>query len=440
MASRCYEIARSLSDAALCARARALQGAVSLHRGDLRSALDLLVDAERYAERGDDVVARVEVAALKGQVSFFTGSYGEALSHAERSVQLSDQTGDDDLRIYARRATCLVFGNVGVRDLEERVRGLLAAHDRRRRPLGGDDLAQRPRLLSTRRPATWRRPSARSSERSRWRGTRTAAPQLRHGPRALHPRRHPSARRPPRGGARRCGASDRAAHRQRRGQPLRARRDRARRGPGADGAGPVRRRPAVRRGRADAGSAIASRRSAASSSPPWPPSCAPPAGSRTPTTRSPASAELERQAFRELSELQLSLERATLETSAARLESDELAAKNRELAAGPRRARCFAPTSSRCSRSSCATRPSATGSPACTTAAISPASWSAPPRTGSTRRSPSRCWTSTTSSRSTTASATPPAIRCSCASPGCCSTSCARPTSSCAAAARSSWC
>jgi len=44
------------------------------------------------------------------------------------------------------------------------------------------------------------------------------------------------------------------------------------------------------------------------------------------------SAELEREAFRELSELQLSLERATLETSAARRESDELAAKNRELA------------------------------------------------------------------------------------------------------------
>src|SRR6202042_321016 len=125
VAIRCYEIARGLSDAALCARARAPQGAVSLHRGDLRSALDLVVDAERYAEGSDDMVARVEVAALKGLVSFFTVSYAEALSHAERSVQLSDQTGDEDLRIYARRATCLVFGNVGVRDLEERVRGLL---------------------------------------------------------------------------------------------------------------------------------------------------------------------------------------------------------------------------------------------------------------------------------------------------------------------------
>jgi diguanylate cyclase (GGDEF)-like protein len=44
------------------------------------------------------------------------------------------------------------------------------------------------------------------------------------------------------------------------------------------------------------------------------------------------AAELERQAFRELSELQLRLERATLEASAARQTSAALAAKNRQLA------------------------------------------------------------------------------------------------------------
>jgi diguanylate cyclase (GGDEF)-like protein len=44
------------------------------------------------------------------------------------------------------------------------------------------------------------------------------------------------------------------------------------------------------------------------------------------------SAELERQAFTELSELQLRLERATLEATAARSASAELAAKNRQLA------------------------------------------------------------------------------------------------------------
>jgi diguanylate cyclase (GGDEF)-like protein len=45
------------------------------------------------------------------------------------------------------------------------------------------------------------------------------------------------------------------------------------------------------------------------------------------------SAEVERRAFQELSELQRGLERATLETHAARDQSDALAAKNRELEA-----------------------------------------------------------------------------------------------------------
>jgi diguanylate cyclase (GGDEF)-like protein len=148
-ASRCYEIARSLGHEALCARARALQGAVSLHRGDLRGALELVVDAERHSERhserGDDEAARAEVAALKAQVSFFTGSYADALSHAERSVQLADRGGDLALRIYARRATCIVFGNVGVRHLEERIRHLLAltleAGDRWEESISRNDLA-----------------------------------------------------------------------------------------------------------------------------------------------------------------------------------------------------------------------------------------------------------------------------------------------------------
>src|SRR6202035_4082388 len=121
VAVRCYEIARSLEDATLCARARALQGAVSLHRGDLGGALELLVAAERYCERSNDAAAGAEVAALKAQLSFFTGSYTEALSHAELSVRLADDAKDRDLRMYARRTTCLVFGNVGIGDWGERL-------------------------------------------------------------------------------------------------------------------------------------------------------------------------------------------------------------------------------------------------------------------------------------------------------------------------------
>jgi len=330
VAIRCYEIARSLSDAALCARARALQGAVSLHRGDLRSALDLVVDAERHAEHSDDLRARVEVAALKGQVSFFTGSYGEALSHAERSVQLSDQTGDADLRIYARRATCLVFGNIGVRDLEQRVRGLLGltidSGNRWEETISRNDLAcyyQESGDLE-------------SAEREIEHALKVGATVP-----------------PPHNFAMGLVHSTRADIRLLGGRPAEALADAERAialltanseaNPYVLGV-TVRAEVQARMALGQFDDAQQSGEGALA----W-------LGDRVPQIRSlilstlatelraagrvesaydalARSAELEREAFRELSELQLSLERATLETSAARRESDELAAKNRELA------------------------------------------------------------------------------------------------------------
>ena len=125
-AIRCHETGRVLADDGLCARARALQGAVSLHRGDLQGALALAVEADRYAANSTEPAVRVEVAALKAQVNFFTGSYSDALRHAELALALADQGQDAALRTYARRATCLVFGNVGVSDWKERLEQLLA--------------------------------------------------------------------------------------------------------------------------------------------------------------------------------------------------------------------------------------------------------------------------------------------------------------------------
>jgi diguanylate cyclase (GGDEF)-like protein len=144
-AIRCYEIGRSSDDAALCARARALQGAVSLHRGDLPGALDVVVEAERYGGRSRDPVARVEVATLKAQLSFFTGAYAQAISHSEQAIRMADRSRDPELRIYARRATCLVFGNVGVRDWMERLGELLemtiAAGDAWEEAISRNDIA-----------------------------------------------------------------------------------------------------------------------------------------------------------------------------------------------------------------------------------------------------------------------------------------------------------
>ena len=124
-AVRGYESGRSLDDAGLRARARALQGAVSLHRGDLQGALELAVDAQRYLGQATDSAARCEVAALKAQVSFFSGSYADALREAELAVRVADESPDQDLRIFARRSACLVFGNVGVPDWEQRLEELL---------------------------------------------------------------------------------------------------------------------------------------------------------------------------------------------------------------------------------------------------------------------------------------------------------------------------
>ncbi|HTU98643.1 MAG TPA: diguanylate cyclase [Solirubrobacteraceae bacterium] len=330
VAVRCYEIARALPDASLCARARALQGAVSLHRGDLRSALDLVVDAERDAELGDDLAARIEVSALKGQVSFFTGSYADALSHAERSVALSDRSGDRDLRIYARRATCLVFGNIGVRDLESRVRGLLEltieSGNRWEETISRNDLAcyyQETGDLES---------AEREIERAVAVGATVPEPRsfamgLVHSTRA---------------DIRLLGgrAQEALADAERAIALLTVNQEANPYVLGVTVRAEVQARMAL--GQLD--DAQESGEGALA----W-------LGDRVPQIRSlilstlaaelraagrveaaydalARSAELEREAFRELSELQLSLERAALETSAARRESDELAAKNRELA------------------------------------------------------------------------------------------------------------
>jgi two-component system, cell cycle response regulator len=125
-AIRCYETGVALPDVELCARACALQGMVSLHRGDLRGGLSLAMEAERHAESSGADATHTEVAALKAQLSFFTGSYTEALRHAELAVEHADAAQGLELRVYARRATCPVFGNVGVPDLRERIEELLA--------------------------------------------------------------------------------------------------------------------------------------------------------------------------------------------------------------------------------------------------------------------------------------------------------------------------
>jgi diguanylate cyclase (GGDEF)-like protein len=330
-AIRCHEIARSLGEPGLCARARALQAAVSLHRGDLRGALELALDAEQHTMSSGDVTAQVEVAAMRSQLSFFSGSYAEALSHADRAVRLADDTTDDhELRIFARRATCIVFGNVGVGDWGERLKELLeltiASGDLWEEAISRNDLAcylqqegeleaaehEMERALAVAHRVT----TANSFALAILHSTRADIRLL-------------------------AGRAEEALADARQSIALLI-----------EGAEPnpyvlgvtVRAEVQARMALGQLDDAQESGEGALA----W-------LGDRVPQTRSlilttlatalreagrtdeaydalARAAELERQAFRELSELQLGLERATLETRAARRESDELAAKNRQLA------------------------------------------------------------------------------------------------------------
>jgi diguanylate cyclase (GGDEF)-like protein len=122
-AIRCQEQARLGADRALQSRALALQGAISLHRGDVHGCVALAAEADRLA--AGDLHAQAEVAALKAHLHFFSGSYAQSLQWARTGVELADRTDDLRLRLHARRMGCLAFGNVGVDDLEERFEEVL---------------------------------------------------------------------------------------------------------------------------------------------------------------------------------------------------------------------------------------------------------------------------------------------------------------------------
>lgn len=119
--------ARERGADALVARALALQGMVTLHRGGLRPAFTLAAEAATFARgAGEDPFAVAEVAALEAHLGFFSGSYREALASAERCVAVADLAGDDALRLYARRCACVVFANLEAPEWPDRLDEMLA--------------------------------------------------------------------------------------------------------------------------------------------------------------------------------------------------------------------------------------------------------------------------------------------------------------------------
>jgi diguanylate cyclase (GGDEF)-like protein len=245
-------------------------------------------------------------------------------------VAAADASGDSELRIYARRATCLVFGNVGVNDWKERLDEILAltvdAGDRWEEAISRNDIACY--LQEAGQLDAAEREIARGLEvLGRLAGSKSFAQAILHSTRAdirlL------------------AGRAEEALDDA--GLSIRLLTEGGEPNPyvlGVTVRAEVQARMAL--GQLDGA------RQAGEGALAW-------LGDRVPQTRSlilttlaealretglldeaydalARASALERQAFRELAELQLSLERATLEAHAARRESDALAAKNRQLA------------------------------------------------------------------------------------------------------------
>ncbi len=142
-ALRCEETARATGEVGIVARALALQGFISVRRGDLRGGITLVVAAADHADRSGDLQAQAEVAALRAVLSFFTGAYVEAVSEARAALRLADRHGDRDLRLFVRREICPVLGNLGAADLRDvlELTLTLSEGDPREQALSHNDIA-----------------------------------------------------------------------------------------------------------------------------------------------------------------------------------------------------------------------------------------------------------------------------------------------------------
>jgi diguanylate cyclase (GGDEF)-like protein len=104
--------ARASADPRLVGRALALEARVAIRRGDLERALAVLLDAEPLLAGCDapDLVAEVTVASAR--LTFYSGGYREALERIEQAVAIADRADLARVRLDARSHLSLVLGSM----------------------------------------------------------------------------------------------------------------------------------------------------------------------------------------------------------------------------------------------------------------------------------------------------------------------------------------
>ncbi|MBO0767592.1 MAG: tetratricopeptide repeat protein, partial [Solirubrobacterales bacterium] len=144
-AARCLDKAREAGDSEIAAEALAVQAAIAIGGGDLKTG-ERLVDEARTAQASDPYLRpSTQIATVSALLAFQTGAFARAITEIARAIELADRSGDLDLRIQARRVACAVNGNLGLRGLRRPIEEVLsltiAAGDKAEEAISRSDLA-----------------------------------------------------------------------------------------------------------------------------------------------------------------------------------------------------------------------------------------------------------------------------------------------------------
>ena len=125
LALRLAAPARASGSPRLAGRALALEARVAIRRGDLERALATLLEAEPLLAECDapDLVAEMAVASAR--LTFYSGGYRDALERIEDAIAIADTNGLDRVRADARSHQSLVLGSMELPECLDVARSLV---------------------------------------------------------------------------------------------------------------------------------------------------------------------------------------------------------------------------------------------------------------------------------------------------------------------------
>jgi diguanylate cyclase (GGDEF)-like protein len=118
--------ARESGEPRLAGRACALEARVAIRRGDLERALAVLLEGEPLVARCDAPDLQAEVAIASARLTFYSGGYRDALERIEEAIAIADANGLQRARVDARSHLTLVLGSMGLPECLHVARELVA--------------------------------------------------------------------------------------------------------------------------------------------------------------------------------------------------------------------------------------------------------------------------------------------------------------------------